>query len=102
MKMLVESLKRMYKKGTLTEEQIEFAERAKVSRTTLEGIVKKGIARDDVCEKIYAYAYNNKYRINSVKEELIKEKYRDVLFHGSKKGLSEISISDSRENCDFV
>ena len=33
---------------------IEFAERAKVSRTTLEGIVKKGIARDDVCEKIYA------------------------------------------------
>ena len=80
---------------------IEFAERAKVSRTTLEGIVKKGIARDDVCEKIYAYAYNNKYRINSVKEELIKEKYRDVLFHGSKKGLSEISISDSRENCDF-
>ena len=63
---------------------IEFAERAKVSRTTLEGIVKKGIARDDVCEKIYAYAYNNKYRINSVKEELIKEKYRDVLFHGSK------------------
>lgn len=33
-------------------------------------------------EKIYAYAYNNKYRINSVKEELIKEKYRDVLFHG--------------------
>ena len=53
---------------------IEFAERAKVSRTTLEGIVKKGIARDDVCEKIYAYAYNNKYRINSVKEELIKEK----------------------------
>jgi len=80
---------------------IEFAERTKVSRTTLEGIVKKGIARDDVCEKIYAYAYNNKYRINSVKEELIKEKYRDVLFHGSKKGLSEISISDSRENCDF-
>lgn len=80
---------------------IEFAERAKVSRTTLVGIVKKGIARDDVCEKIYAYAYNNKYRINSVKEELIKEKYRDVLFHGSKKGLSEISISDSRENCDF-
>ena len=80
---------------------IEFAESAKVSRTTLEGIVKKGIARDDVCEKIYAYAYNNKYRINSVKEELIKEKYRDVLFHGSKKGLSEISISDSRENCDF-
>ena len=60
---------------------IEFAERAKVSRTTLEGIVKKGIARDDVCEKIYAYAYNNKYRINSVKEELIKEKYKKVNYY---------------------
>ena len=43
---------------------IEFAERAKVSRTTLEGIVKKGIARDDVCEKIYAYAYNNKSKLS--------------------------------------
>lgn len=26
------------------------------------------------CEKIYSYAYENKYRINSDKEELIKEK----------------------------
>lgn len=80
---------------------IELSERTKVSRTTLDTIEKQGKARYDVCEKIYAYAYENKYRINSVKEELMKEKYRDVLFHGSKNGLSEVTISGSRENCDF-
>lgn len=79
----------------------ELSERTKVSRTTLDGIEKQGKARDDVCEKIYAYAYENKYRINSVKEELIKEKYQDVLFHGSKYGLSEVTISGSRDNDDF-
>lgn len=79
----------------------ELCERTKVSRTTLDLIEKQGRARDDVCEKIYSYAYKNKYRINSVKEELIKEKYHNVLFHGSKYGLSEVTISGSRENCDF-
>ena len=79
----------------------ELSERTKVSRVTLDSIDKQGRAREDVCEKIYAYAYENKYRINAVKEELIKEKYRDVLFHGSKYGLSEITISGSRDNCDF-
>lgn len=80
---------------------IELSERTNVSRTTLIGIEKNGKARDDVCEKIYAYAYENKYRINAVKEELIKEKYCDVLFHGSKYGLSEVTVSGSRDNCDF-
>ena len=79
----------------------ELSERTKVSRVTLDSIEKQGRARDDVCEKIYAYAYENKYRINAVKEELIKEKYRDVLFHGSKFGLSEVTVSGSRDNCDF-
>ena len=79
----------------------ELSERTKVSRTTLDAIEKQGRAREDVCEKIYAYAYENKYRINSVKEELMKEKYSDVLFHGSKHGLSEVTISGSRDNCDF-
>lgn len=79
----------------------ELSERTKVSRVTLDSIDKQGRARDDVCEKIYAYAYENKYRINTVKEELIKEKYRDVLFHGSKFGLSEVTVSGSRDNCDF-
>ncbi len=80
---------------------IELSERTKVSRTTLDSIEKHGKAREDVCEKIYAYAYENKYRINSVKEELLKEKYHNVLFHGSKNGLSEITVLGSRNNCDF-
>ena len=80
---------------------IEFARRTKVSRTTLDEIVKRGNARSDVYEKIYSYAYENNYRINSVKEELIKEKYQTVLFHGSKDGLSSITSTGSRDNCDF-
>lgn len=80
---------------------LEFSEKTKVSRTTLDSISKNTKPRDDVYEKIYSYAYENKYRINSVKEDLIKEKYQNVLFHGSKKGLSEITIIGARENCDF-
>lgn len=80
---------------------LEFSEKTKVSRTTLDSISKNTNPRDDVYEKIYSYAYENKYRINSVKEDLIKEKYQNVLFHGSKKGLSEITIIGARENCDF-
>lgn len=79
----------------------EFANRTKISRTTLLEILKSGKAGNDVYEKIYAYAYNKKYRINSVKEELIREKYQTVLFHGSKDGLSNITVNGSRDNCDF-
>ena len=79
----------------------EFSRRTRVSRTTLDEIVKRGNARNDVYEKIYSYAYERKYRINSVKEELIKEKYQTVLFHGSKDGLSFITETGSRSNCDF-
>ena len=53
--------------------RVEFSKRTKVSRTTLDEIVKRGNARKDVYEKVYAYAYENNYRINSVKEELIKD-----------------------------
>ena len=80
---------------------VDFAEKTKISRTTLIEIQKSNKARNDVYEKIYAYAYDKKYRINSVKEELIKEKYQDVLFHGSKEGLTTISVTGSRDNCDF-
>lgn len=76
---------------------LEFSEKTKVSRTTLDSISKNTKPRDDVYEKVYSYAYENKYRINSVKEDLIKEKYQNVLFHGSKKGLSEITIIGARE-----
>ena len=79
----------------------ELAEKTKISRTTLDEIIKKGITTDAVCEKFYSYIYENRYRINLVKEELLKERYKTVLFHGSKYGLSEVSIAGSRENCDF-
>lgn len=40
--------------------------------------------------------------MNSVKEDLIKEKSnKKVLFHGSKKGLEIIGSKGSRNNCDF-
>lgn len=80
---------------------LEFSAKTKVSRTTIDGIVKNGKAREDVCEKIYAYAYRNNYRINAVKEELRKEEYPLVLFHGSKDGLKEVLSTGSRDNCDF-
>ena len=79
----------------------EFANRTKISRTTLIEILKSGRARNEVYEKIYSYAYDRNYRINTVKEELIKEKYQTVLFHGSKDGLSTITVNGSRDNCDF-
>ncbi len=79
----------------------EFATRTKISRTTLIEILKSGKARNDVCEKVYSHAYDKRYRINSVKEELLREKYQNVLFHGSKDGLSKITVNGSRDNCDF-
>jgi len=80
---------------------LEFSKKTKISRTTLSEILKNNTASNEVYEKIYSYVYTKKYRINSVKEELIKEKYQTVLFHGSKNGLSKISIGGSRDNCDF-
>ena len=79
----------------------ELSDRTKISRTTLNEIKKARKTTKEVYEKFYAYIYENRYRINSVKEELIKEKYQKVLFHGSKKGLSEISVLGARDNCDF-
>ena len=80
---------------------IELSEKTGISRVTLDSIEKTRVTRDSVCEKIYSFAYMNNYRINAVKEELIKEKYHNVLFHGSKYGLSAVTILGSRDNCDF-
>ena len=80
---------------------LEFSQKTNISRATLDEIIKRGNARNDVYEKIYSYAYERKYRMNSVKEELIREKYKDVLFHGSKDGLSCVIKNGSRDNCDF-
>ena len=80
---------------------LELSKATMISRTTLNTIDKRGSATDEVCEKFYAYIYKHNYRINSVKEELTREKYGSVLFHGSKSGLSDITVSGSRNNCDF-
>lgn len=79
----------------------ELSERTKISRTTIDEIAKGKKTTDSVCEKFYAYAYRSKYRINSVKEEMAREQYKHVLFHGSKDGLTEIVADGSRANCDF-
>lgn len=81
--------------------KLELSEATGISRSTLDSIEKKGVATNEVCEKLYSYIYKRDYRLNSVKEELIKEKYRNVLFHGSKYGLSEVTVSGARNNCDF-
>ncbi len=81
--------------------KLELSESTGISRATLDSIEKKGVATNEVCEKLYSYIYERNYRINPVKEELIKEKYGNVLFHGSKYGLSEVTVSGSRNNCDF-
>ena len=64
--------------------------------------MKKNETIESVYEKFYSYVYDCKYRLNSVKEELLKESTKKtVLFHGSKFGLSYINIDGSRKNCDF-
>lgn len=61
-----------------------------------------GKVAPQVLEKFYSFAYRSKYRLNTVKEDLLKESNKDkVLFHGSKDGLKTISESGSRKNCDF-
>lgn len=79
----------------------ELSSLTNVSRTTLNEIKNTNKCNLTVCEKIYSYIYKKKYRLNSVKEELLKEQYKKVLFHGSKKGLDEILATGSRNNCDF-
>lgn len=81
--------------------RLELSQKTNVSRHTLDVIEKNGTARGDVLEKIYSYAYERNYRINTVKEEIIKEKYKDILFHGSKDGLEIISKDGSKHSSDF-
>ena len=48
--------------------------------------------------KFYSYVYNLKYRLNSVKEDLLKETNKQiVLFHGSKFGLKEVCVNGVKE-----
>lgn len=79
----------------------ELADLVKISRATCDEILKIGKADNNVCEKIYSYAYKNGLRINKTKEELLRETSGNILFHGSKFGLGEIDSNGSRKNCDF-
>lgn len=79
----------------------ELSNKTTVSRTTLYEISRNEKAHQTVCEKIYSYIYNKKYRLNLVKEELLKEQNKNIYYHGSKKGLSEVTHNGSRNNCDF-
>ncbi len=72
-----------------------------VSRTTMAKILNGEVTDDSVYEKFYSYVYFKNYRLNKVREEILKEKYSLVLFHGSKNGLEEISTTGSRSFCDF-
>lgn len=80
----------------------EIAKATTISRTTIYEILNLNNIALSVYEKFYSYIYNIGYRINSVKEDLLKEtSLKKVLFHGSKRGLENISIEGSRMNCDF-
>ena len=62
-----------------TRRKMQLSEATGITRVTLESIDEKGIASDVVCEKLYSYIYERNYRLNSVKEELTKEKYGNVV-----------------------
>ena len=80
----------------------EIAKATTISRTTIYEILNLNNIALSVYEKFYSYIYNIGYRINSVKEDLLKEtSLKKLLFHGSKRGLENISIEGSRMNCDF-
>mgnify|MGYP002515425606 CR=1 FL=1 len=89
----------------LEAEHIDMAylsEVTKISRVTLDGIInEKTPTNDNVYEKFYSYLYTNGYRLNKTKEELLKERTPNILFHGSKEGLTSVSINGARKNCDF-
>ena len=65
----------------------EIAKSTTISRTTIYEISRLNNIALSVYEKFYSYIYNIGYRINSVKEDLLKEtSLKKVLFHGSKRG----------------
>ena len=43
----------------------DLSEKTKISRTTIDEILKKGRTTEGVCEKFYSFLYDSKYRINS-------------------------------------
>lgn len=83
-----------------TSEQI--AENMGISKALYYQLLDDVPVENFILEKVYSYIYKNGYRLNSVKEDLLKESTKDiVLFHGSKDGLTLVSEEGSRTNCDF-
>lgn len=80
----------------------DFSKHSKISRNTIYEIRKNGYTTKNVYEKIYNYIYSKGYRINIVKEQLLKEDSKNIiLFHGSRNGLNIVDTNGSRNNCDF-
>lgn len=68
--------------------------------TIYEMLKDKNVSKESI-EKFYNHAYKSNYRFNQIKEEILKEENKLVLFHGSKYGLKSITINGARNNCDF-
>ena len=84
----------------------EFAQELGVSTSTVSRWKEPGEAvSPGNLEKIYAYAFKKRIRLNKIKEQLFREECSEnhvLLFHGAKASLSgDISIAKSRRNNDF-
>ena len=58
----------------------------------------------EIFEKIYNSFYKMGLRLNVVKSEIYQETLSAneiLLFHGSKSGINELTVTGSRNNCDF-
>ena len=63
-----------------------FSNKIGLSKTTLQNIKNGQETSKDVLEKVYSYIYVNKYRLNKVKSEYLKEEKETILFHVPKVG----------------
>lgn len=79
----------------------DFVKITGISKNTVYEIRKNNNISREVHEKFYSFAYKRGYRFNLVKEQILKEINKIVLFHGSKDGMNEIKCDGSRLNCDF-
>ena len=52
----------------------DLAKKIKVSRRAIDELLNSDVIKDEVCDKLYSFFYKKKYRINLIKEELLKEK----------------------------
>lgn len=72
-----------------------------ISKATLYQIANKEDVAPSVYEKFYSFLYDYGKHFNVIKSEMLEEDYPFLCFHGSKKGLSEVTVDGSRELCDF-